>query len=126
MVKKNKLLAISYPFVASLCVLIISCKPNSEIPPPSSLCLNEGFTQPIGFYSDQPAFSWKLPVGAQQQKAYNSAVARWKQISLPGQTAVEIPEIERKVHRVQYLLKHIELRDDIEDARLYITALGLL
>jgi len=49
--------------------------------------------------------------------------ARW--ISLPGQNAVEIPEIKRKVHRVQYLRKEMQLQDEVVSARLYITALGL-
>ncbi len=49
--------------------------------------------------------------------------ARW--ISLPGQEAVEIPEIKRKVHRVQYLRKELQVQDEVESARLYITALGL-
>lgn len=194
--KKNNLLVISYTFVASLFLLAISCKPGSEIPAPGNLSLNEGFSNPIGFYSDQPAFSWRLPQGVQQQTAYQIAVASspdllpgsadlwqsgkvdsdqslyinyqgekllsrqkvywqvkyWDQegsesawsepanfklglldnkewsakwISLPDQKAVDIPEIERKVHRVQYLRKNIELGDDVEDARLYITALGL-
>ncbi len=49
--------------------------------------------------------------------------AEW--ISLPDENAVEIDEIGKKVHRVQYLRKKIEVRDDIESARLYITAKGL-
>jgi len=49
--------------------------------------------------------------------------AKW--ISLPNDTAVEIPEIGKKVHKVQYLRKNIKIQDNIENARLYITAKGL-
>jgi alpha-L-rhamnosidase len=49
--------------------------------------------------------------------------AKW--ISLPNEKAVEIPEIGKKIHKVQYLRKNIKLKTEIENARLYITALGL-
>jgi alpha-L-rhamnosidase len=49
--------------------------------------------------------------------------AKW--ISLPNEKAVEITEIGKKVHRVQYMRKNINLQNNIEKARLYITAKGL-
>jgi len=49
--------------------------------------------------------------------------AKW--ISLADQEAVEGPEIDKKVYRVQYLRKNINLQNEIESARFYITAKGL-
>lgn len=49
--------------------------------------------------------------------------AKW--ISLPNQKAIEVPEIGREVHKVQYLRKDIQLQDELEEARLYITAKGI-
>jgi len=70
------------------------------------------------------ASEWSDPatieLGLLDNKDWN---AKW--ISLPNQQAVEIPEIDKKVHRVQYLRKNINLRSDVKKARLYITAKGL-
>ncbi|BCU78527.1 family 78 glycoside hydrolase catalytic domain [Luteolibacter sp. LG18] len=38
--------------------------------PAHSLAVNEGFENPLGFHDPAPRFSWKLPVGVKQQKAY--------------------------------------------------------
>ncbi|MDX1285617.1 MAG: hypothetical protein R3182_11420, partial [Draconibacterium sp.] len=190
---KKKLHLHSYLIALFFLINIISCETENKIQAPYVLSINEGFTNPIGFYDKSPTFSWKLPVGVQAQSAYSIVVASspdllphkadlwqsnkinseqnlyveyegkelasrqrvywqvkfwdnngvesdwsdkaffelgllnnqdWKAkwINLPNQQAVEIPEIEKKVHRVQYLRNNINLQDDIEEARLYITA----
>ncbi|NND07619.1 MAG: family 78 glycoside hydrolase catalytic domain [Saprospiraceae bacterium] len=53
----------------------------------------------------------------------NDWKAKW--INLPDEKAVQVPEINKKVHRVQYLRKDIILDENVEKARLYITAKGL-
>ena len=179
-----------------LIITVLSCNTENNIEAPFDLTVSEGFTNPIGFYNNSPAFSWKLPVGIQAQSAYSISVAgspdllpekadlwrsdkmesnqsicvkyqgkkltsrqkvywqvkfwdtegnesKWsekaffelgllnnkdwtaKWINLPNQKAAEIQEIGRNVHPVQYLRKTINLKDDIEKARLYITAKGL-
>ncbi len=179
-----------------LSTFLISCNSENGSPAPFDLTLSEGFSNPIGFYDESPAFSWKLPVGVQSQKAYSIVVAsspdllpgkadlwqsgqiesdqtlyvkyvgeklssrqkvywkvqfwdnagnvsNWsetasfelgllnnedwnaKWISLADEKAVDIPEINRAVHKVQYLRKDIELKKTVKEARLYITAKGL-
>lgn len=176
--------------------LFLSCQKEMMKQKPDDLKICEGFINPIGFYTDTPAFSWKIPNGVQSQSAYSIVVAsspdllpnkadlwesgkiesdqtifieyngrklsskqkafwkvkfwdekgnesQWsetaffelgllknedwqaKWISLPNQQAIEIPEIEKKVYKVQYLRKNFNLSDEVEDARLYITARGL-
>jgi alpha-L-rhamnosidase len=187
---------ISYLLGAIMLLPFVSCNTNKENLPPNNLTICESFTNPIGFYDNYPAFSWKLPAEIQAQGAYTIAVAsspdlfpnkadlwesgkvesnqslfvkyegkklsskqkvywqvkywdnngnesKWselahfelgllnnedwkaKWISLPEQQAIEIPEIKRKVFKVQYLRKDLELKGNIEQARLYITAKGL-
>ncbi|AJR04481.1 family 78 glycoside hydrolase catalytic domain [Siansivirga zeaxanthinifaciens] len=44
---------------------------------PKELVVSEGFKNPIGFYNDQPTFSWKLPISktVKSQSAYQIVVA---------------------------------------------------
>src|SRR6056297_3386933 len=62
-------------FVLVLCVALSACKKENLQNVPIDLTVSEGFINPIGFYSDKPTFSWKLPVGIQAQSAYSIAVA---------------------------------------------------
>jgi hypothetical protein len=39
-----------------------------------SLTVGEGFVDPLGFHDSTPTFSWKLPVGVEQQTAYQIEV----------------------------------------------------
>nr|WP_319509543.1 glycoside hydrolase family 78 protein [uncultured Draconibacterium sp.] len=193
---ENKLNFINNLVVVFLLSSLFSCQNEINSQGPYDLKISEGFTNPIGFYDETPAFSWKLPTGVQSQVAYSIVVAsspellpdnpdlwesgkvetdqslfvnyagkklssrqkvywqvkfwddnekesKWsetaffelgllknndwqaKWISLPDEKAIEIPEIDKKIHKVQYLRKNIKIQDDIESARLYITALGL-
>lgn len=192
---KNRRHSLNY-LLLILLLSIVSCVSKQRIEEPISLTVNEGFVNPLGFYDDNPSFSWKLPPGVQSQSAYSIVVAssadllpdnadlwksgkiesdqnlflnyegeklssrqkvfwqvkfwdnegiesKWsenaffelgllsnndweaKWINLPNENAVDFPEIGKKVHRVQYLRKNIQLKDEIEKARLYVTALGL-
>ncbi len=192
----NKLNLVNYFIIVVLLSILFSCLNETKMQEPYDLKIGEGFKNPLGFYNDSPAFSWKLPVGVQSQSAYALVAAstpdllpnnpdlwesgkvetsqslfvdyageklasgqkvywqvkfwdnegkesKWsetaffelgllnntdwqaKWISLPDEKAVEIDEIGKKVHPVQYLRKNIKVQDDIESARLYITALGL-
>jgi len=53
-------------------LLLFGCHSNLEIDPPKELFIGEGFYNPIGYYSNQPTFSWKLPVAenVKSQSAY--------------------------------------------------------
>jgi len=42
---------------------------------PASLTVNGSFSDPIGFYDPQPAFSWKLPDGVKSQSTYQVQVS---------------------------------------------------
>ena len=192
----KRLNLINYLIVAVILSIAVSCTTKMETESPKSLTVSEGFTNPIGFYDDEPTFSWKLPTSVQAQSAYSIVVASspelllnkadlwqsgkvesdqnlyvnydgeklssrqkvywqvkfwdnednesawsetaflelgllnnndWeaKWISLPNEKAVEVPEIGKKVHKVQYLRKNIKLQNEIENARLYITAKGI-
>ena len=192
----NKLYFVRFLSIGILLTFLFSCQKDHKDQIPYDLEIAEGFTNPIGFYTNNPTFSWKLPTGVQSQSAYYIVVAsspellpdeadlwksgkvetdqclfvnytgkklssrdkvywqvkfwddnenesKWseiaffevgllnnndwqaKWISLPNDTALEVPEIGKKVHKVQYLRKSIKIQDDIESARLYITALGL-
>lgn len=187
---------INYLFALFLLLTLFSCDTENEKIKPFDLTVNEGFSNPIGFYNNNPSFSWKLPTQVQSQFAYSIVVAsstdllpdnadlwqsgkietdqsifvkyqgkelnsrqkvfwqvkfwdnegnesKWsdvaffelgllknndweaKWISLPDQRAEEVPAIKRKVYNIQYLRRDIELKQNIEKARLYITAKGL-
>jgi alpha-L-rhamnosidase len=193
---RKKVIRIGFTIKVVLLTIFSSCISEKGNIVPGDLTVNEGFTNPIGFYDVTPSFSWKLPVGVQSQIAYSIVVAsspdllpgkadlwqsgkietdqnlyvsyegeklssgqnvywqvkfwdnagnesKWsekaffelgllnqnewtaKWISLPNEKAVEIHEIGKKVHKVQYLRKDIQLGKSIEKARLYITAKGL-
>jgi alpha-L-rhamnosidase len=71
---------ISSVFQFACCVLLFSlgCQSELEINPAQDLIIGEGFKNPIGFYKNTPAFSWKLPVSenAKSQTAYRIVAAR--------------------------------------------------
>lgn len=63
-------------------LLVLSCiscgrESGETTPAAHSLRVGDGFDNPIGFYSPQPVFSWKLPVceGVKAQSAYEIVVA---------------------------------------------------
>ena len=56
-------------------ILLISCNTEKGNPSPNNLTVSEGLKNPIGFYSNSPTFSWKLPVDAKAQTAYSIVVA---------------------------------------------------
>jgi len=62
-------------FVLVLFVALSACKKENLQNAPIDLTVSEGFINPIGFYSDKPTFSWKLPAGIKAQSAYSIAVA---------------------------------------------------
>lgn len=59
----------------SLSFCFTNCGKKNEISPAFALTVNEGFKDPIGFYSNEPLLSWKHPQTTQFQSAYNIAVA---------------------------------------------------
>ncbi|KQC31334.1 family 78 glycoside hydrolase catalytic domain [Flagellimonas eckloniae] len=59
----------------SLSFCFTNCGKKNEILPAFALTVNEGFENPIGFYSNEPSFSWKLPQTTQFQSAYSIAAA---------------------------------------------------
>ncbi|NNF32525.1 MAG: family 78 glycoside hydrolase catalytic domain [Saprospiraceae bacterium] len=193
---RNKISYIGLFKVIFLLLLFISCNTENGIEKPFDLSVSEGFTNPIGFYDDNPTFSWKLPLGVQEQGAYSIAVAstpdllsenadlwesgrvdsdqsvyvkykgpklvsrqkvywqvkywdsngnesKWsdeahfelglldnadwnsKWINHPDIKLDSVPEIDRKIHKVQYFRKDFELGNKIQSARLYISAKGL-
>ena len=61
--------------VIIIIITIHSCNTENNIEAPFDLTVNEGFTNPVGFYNGSPAFSWKLPIGIQSQSAYSISVA---------------------------------------------------
>ena len=62
-------------FALMLIVALSACKKENLQNTPIDLTVSEGFTNPNGFYSAKPSFSWKLPAGIQAQSAYSIAVA---------------------------------------------------
>ncbi len=64
--------------IAAIVVLFYSCNNKSSITDaPVSLLVSEGFENPIGFYDNEPTFSWKLPDYGfvKSQTAYRIVVA---------------------------------------------------
>jgi alpha-L-rhamnosidase len=41
---------------------VVSCEKTAVLQAPQNLMLSEGFENPLGFYDDEPTFSWQLPV----------------------------------------------------------------
>ena len=61
-----------------LLLLFTSCtKLSVKVNPPLDLIIGEGFKNPIGFYNNEPTFSWKLPVSEniKSQSAYRIVAA---------------------------------------------------
>ncbi len=69
---------------STLLALLVSCNSEDGKRVPYSLTVSEGFTNPIGFYSGDPTFSWKLPSGVKSQSAYSITVASSPDM-LPGE-----------------------------------------
>ena len=182
--------------IGILFLLFLSCQLENKIAEPFDLTLNEGISNPIGFYDNQPTFSWKLPKEIKKQKAYSIVVAsspdllhqnadlwqsgkvesdqslyvkyegtplnsrqkvfwsikywdesgnesNWSEMAYfelgllsnldwtakwirhPDIKLDSLPEIDRKIHKIQYLRKEIQLEPAIKHARLYISAKGL-
>lgn len=61
--------------IAVILSFVVSCISDRQIAQPFDLELDEGFSNPIGFYNSNPTFSWKLPAGTVSQSAYSIAVA---------------------------------------------------
>ncbi|MFA3792007.1 family 78 glycoside hydrolase catalytic domain [Aliiglaciecola sp. SL4] len=62
-------------------ILLPSCNlitdDDNRVAPPQSLKINEGFSNPLGFYDAKPRFSWQLPVNTnvKAQSRYQIKVA---------------------------------------------------
>lgn len=56
-------------------ILLQSCSGLDNRSSAKTLRLNEGFENPIGFYTNQPTFSWKLPSEIVAQRSYQIVVA---------------------------------------------------
>ena len=54
-------------FAAALLLFSI---PTAQAAPAVGLTVDEGFSNPLGFYDATPTFSWKLPQGVTKQTAY--------------------------------------------------------
>jgi alpha-L-rhamnosidase len=83
MFMKNESKSLSCLIAVLVVILFISCHSEKGSGAPFDLTLSEGFSNPIGFYDESPAFSWKLPAGMQSQKAYYIVVASSPDL-LPG------------------------------------------
>lgn len=55
--------------------ILVSCGTNKGGGTPVDLTVSEGLNNPIGFYDNNPTFSWKLPADIQSQSAYSIVVA---------------------------------------------------
>jgi len=79
---KNKLKLSSF-FIVTIAMLFTACEKKGI--KPDSLTVSEGFENPIGFYDNEPSFSWKLPVNDEVkfQSAYRIVVASDPKL-LPG------------------------------------------
>ncbi|MBS9461867.1 family 78 glycoside hydrolase catalytic domain [Flagellimonas sp. 389] len=71
----RKVTFVFWTIVLSLFLCFVSCKENNGNLPAFALTVNEGFKNPIGFYSNEPSFSWKLPQTTQSQSAYSIVAA---------------------------------------------------
>lgn len=73
---------IKYFFRVIIIILLVSCKSQLLKNIPQDLTVSEGFKNPIGFYDDNPTFSWKLPVlkTIKNQVAYQIVVASKKDL----------------------------------------------
>ena len=71
----NKQNSIKYFILIALLSVLFSCQNEAVKQVPYDLKINEGFTNPLGFYDESPSFSWKLPDGVQSQSAYSIVVA---------------------------------------------------
>jgi alpha-L-rhamnosidase len=69
---KNRIL--SYTLAVSLLLVSAACN-KDVINGAHDLTVSEGFTNPVGFYDNNPTFSWKLPPDIQVQGAYSIVVA---------------------------------------------------
>lgn len=65
----------NYLIVTILIVTFCSCQNNKKSQAPINLSVSEGLSNPMGFYDANPTFSWKLPIGMQEQTAYFISVA---------------------------------------------------
>lgn len=62
-------------FSIALVFVLLGCSETKKQIAAFELTVNEGFENPLGFYSAEPTFSWKLPSGIRSQKAYRIVVA---------------------------------------------------
>jgi alpha-L-rhamnosidase len=69
---KNRIL--SYTLAVSLLLVSAACN-KDVINGAHDLAVSEGFTNPLGFYDNNPTFSWKLLSDIQVQGAYSIVVA---------------------------------------------------
>lgn len=58
----------------ALLVVLGSCTSTESIAKAKDLKVSEGFSNPLGFYDDEPSFSWRLPNDVNAQSAYTIIV----------------------------------------------------
>lgn len=59
-------------------ITLLSC--NYTLQEPHSLTVGEGFTNPVGYYTNELDFSWKLPENVQGQSAYRITAASTREL----------------------------------------------